>query len=40
MQIRFNEAIVNVETTDELLNMVSDPKIESIHIIPNFDKKK
>ena len=22
MQIRFNEAIVNVETTDELLNMV------------------
>ena len=23
MQIRFNEAIVNVETTDELLNMVS-----------------
>ena len=36
MQIRFNEAIVNVETTDELLNMVS-PKIR---IIPNFDKNK
>merc|ERR1712126_341638 len=27
MQIRFNEAIVNVETTDELLNMVPSGKV-------------
>merc|ERR1712131_135337 len=29
MQIRFNEAIVNVETTDELLNMVPSGEVLS-----------
>merc|ERR1711962_903468 len=36
MQIRFNEAIVNVETTDELLNMVpAGFTLEQVGIAPN-----
>jgi len=36
MQIRFNEAIVNVETTDELLNMVPSGEVLSAPIQAGF----
>merc|ERR1712131_558472 len=36
MQIRFNEAIVNVETTDELLNMVPSGEVLSAPIHAGF----
>merc|ERR1712134_48760 len=36
MQIRFNEAIVNVETTDDLLNMVPSGEVLSAPIQSGF----
>merc|ERR1712018_256352 len=36
MHIRFNEAIVNVETTDELLNMVPSGEVLSAPIQAGF----
>merc|ERR1712044_110552 len=36
MRIRFNEAIVNVETTDELLNMVPSGEVLSAPIQAGF----
>merc|ERR1739848_952568 len=36
MHIRFNEAIVNVETTDELLNMVPSGEVLSAQIQAGF----